>query len=367
MKVICSNSKLHEGMQLVGNVVTTSTTKPILQAVKLETVDNMLEISGTDLEVGMKCLVETEKVMKPGSIVLPGDRVMGLFREWVEGKVQLEVQGNSCRISGEGCDFKLLGYAPEEFPTIPSFIEKGYFEVDSGKMGEMVRKTAFACANERLRHTMTGVLMEVKGDVIKMVATDGRRMAYIKERVVNKDKTSHNSIIPAKGIQQLPKMAAQTSEPIKIRLEETHMVAKTEKVTLCSQLIEGQYPNYEEAIPKEDGEKLEVDTEILGSAVRRVAFLTTEERHVIRFRLRKDKVVISAETPDVGNAEVELGVDYKGTEMEVGLNPDFLLDGLKAIGKGPVRFMFKDPNAAATMRAGKEYLYVLMPIRLAEA
>lgn len=367
MKVLCSNSKLHEGMQLVGNVVTTSTTKPILQAVKLEIVNNMLEISGTDLEVGMKCLVETEKVMKPGSVVLPGDRIMGLFREWTEGKVQLEVQGNSCHISGEGCDFKLLGYAPDEFPTIPSFTEKGHFEIDSGKIGEMVRKTVFACASERLRHTMTGVLMEVKGDVIKMVATDGRRMAYIKEKVVNKDKISRSSIIPAKGVQQLPKIAAHSSEPMKIRLEETHMVVKTEKVTLYSQLIEGQYPNYEEAIPKEDGEKLEVDTEILSGAVRRAAFLTTEERHVIRFKLRKGKVIVSAETPDIGNAEIEIGVDYGGVEMEVGLNPDFLLDGLKAVGKGPVRFMFKDPNTAAMMRAGKEYLYILMPIRLAEA
>src|SRR3972149_2723521 len=134
MKVLCSNSKLHEGLQLVGNVVTTSTTKPILQAIKLETVNDMLEISGTDLEVGMKCLVETEKVMKSGSVVLPGGRVMGLFREWTEGKVQLEVQDNSCRISGEGCDFKLLGYAPDEFPTIPSFTEKGHFEIDSGKV-----------------------------------------------------------------------------------------------------------------------------------------------------------------------------------------------------------------------------------------
>lgn len=367
MKILCSGNKLYEGLQLVGSVVTVSSAKPILQAVKLEVLDDKLEISGTDLEVGMKCLIDVEEVMKPGKAVLPGNRMMGLFREWSEGKVLLEVQGNSCRISGGGGNFKLLGYDPNEFPTIPDFTAEGHFEIDAGLLGEMVRKTAFACASERLRHTMTGVLLEVKGDVAKMVATDGRRMAYIKEKVISKDKGSHSGIVPSKGIQQLPKIAAYAPGQVKVRVEETHMVAKTEGVTLCSQLIEGQYPNYEEAIPKEDGEKLELDVEILGGAIRRAALLTTEERHVIRMRFQRGKVVVSAETPDIGKGEIEIEAAYEGKEMEIGLNPDFLLDALKAVGKGPVKFAFKDPNTAATMRAGKDYLYILMPIRLSEA
>lgn len=367
MKVLCSGSKLHEGLQLVGNVVTISTTKPILQAVKLETLNDMLEISGTDLEVGIRCLVEVEKIVKPGRVVLPGNRLMGLFREWSGGEVSLEVQGNSCRISGNDSNFKLLGYDPDEFPTIPGFAEEGFFEIDSEKIGEMVKKTVFACASERLRHTMTGVLLEVKGDVAKMVATDGRRMAHIKEKIINKGKVSCTSIVPSKGIQLLPRIAAQSSGTMKIRLEETHMIAKTEKAVLYSQLIEGQYPNYEEAIPKEDGEKLELDAEILSGAVRRAAFLTTEERHIIRIKLRKSKVMVSAETPEIGEAEISIDADYNGAEMEVGLNPDFLLDALKAVGKGTVKFAFKDPNTAAIMRTGKDYLYVLMPVRLSEA
>ncbi|MFQ5862727.1 MAG: DNA polymerase III subunit beta [Candidatus Brocadiales bacterium] len=367
MKVVCSGNSLHEGLQLVGNIIATSTTKPILQAVKLETMENRLEISGTDLEVGMRYLIETTKVVEPGRVVLPGSRMMGLLREWPGGEIQLEVQGNSCRLSGRGCNFRLLGCAVEEFPTIPSFTEGKHFEMDSEKLGEMVKKTVFACASERLRHTLTGVLLSVKGGRAEMVATDGRRMAYIREKVSNKGGVSCSGIVPSKGIQQLPRIAAQTKGPVKIQLEETHMVAKTENATLCSQLIEGQYPNYREAIPKEDGERLELNAEELATAVRRAAFLTTEERHLVRVKLQKDRVSVCAETPDVGEGEIGIEASYDGREMEVGFNPDFLLDALKAVGKDPVKLMFKDPNTAATLRVGQDYLYVIMPVRLSEA
>lgn len=367
MKVQCLSDKLCEGLQLISNVVTSSTTKPILQAVKLETVGDMLEISGTDLEVGIRYLVEPKKIIKPGTIVLPGDRIMGLFRDWPEGEVLLDAQGNSCHISGKGCNFKLLGFDPGEFPTIPSFTAEKYFEMDLEKIGEMVKRTAFACASERLRHTMTGVLLSIEGETVKMVATDGRRMAYARERASNKEGVSRTSIVPSKGIQQLPRIASQSTGRVKIRLEETHMVAKTDNATLYSQLIEGQYPNYEEAIPKEDNEKLEIEADVLAGAVRRAAFLTTEEKRVVRLKLQKNRVTVCAETPDVGEGEVGLDVSYGGKEMEIGLNPDFLLDALKVIGKQSVKLSFKDPSTAATLRLGKDYLYVLMPIRLSGA
>ncbi|MFQ5956646.1 MAG: DNA polymerase III subunit beta [Candidatus Brocadiales bacterium] len=367
MKVVCSGDKLYEGLQLVGNIIATSTTKPILQAVKLETAGKMLEISGTDLEVGIRYLVEPIEIVKPGKVVLPGNRVMGLFKEWPEGEVQLEVKDGTCHLTGKGCNFRLLGYDAEEFPTIPSFINKEYFEIGSEKIGEMVRKTVFACASERLRHTMTGMLLSVKGDEVKMVATDGRRMAYVKERIRNKEGVLYSGIVPSKGIHQLPRIAAQSKGPLKIRLEGTHMLAKTENATLCSQLIEGQYPNYEEAIPKEGGTRLELNTEEFAAAVRRAAFLTTEERHVIKVKLQKNRVTVRAETPDIGEGEIGIETNYSGSEMEVGFNPDFLLDALKAIGKDPVGITFKDPNTAVSLRVGQDYLYVIMPIRLSEA
>ncbi|MEE9558769.1 MAG: hypothetical protein V3V94_04710, partial [Candidatus Brocadiales bacterium] len=146
----------------------------------------------------------------------------------------------------------------------------------------------------------------------------------------------------------------------------TYMMVKTDNAMLYSQLIEGQYPNYEDVIPKEAGEKVIIDSSVLAAAVRRVAFLTTEERHVVRLKFQKGSVVVSAETPEVGEGEIGLDTEYTGKDVELGINPDFLLDALKALGDVKVKFAFKDGNTAVTLKVGRDYVYVLMPIRLSE-
>lgn len=366
MKIICSSKDLYEGLQVVGNIAVISSTKPILQAVKIETVGDKLELSTTDLEVGIRYLVESKEVVRPGSTVIPKDRLAGLLKEWSDDKVEIEVKGNASHISGKGCSFKLVGYAPEEFPTIPTFVEEKYFEMEPERAAEMVKKTVFASASERLRHTMTGVLLNVEGGTARMVATDGRRLAIAKERIQNAEKISASCIIPNKGVQQLPRIIGQGQEPIKVRIEETHMMVKTSRATLCSQLIEGQYPNYEEAVPKDCDKRLEMDAELLASALRRATFLTTEERHVVRLKLTSNRLTVSSETPEVGEGQIELEVNYSGGDLEIGFNPDFLLDALKALGRQPVKMEFKEPNTAAVLKAGQDYLYVVMPIRLTE-
>ncbi|MDO8136603.1 MAG: DNA polymerase III subunit beta [Candidatus Brocadiales bacterium] len=367
MKLSCSSQQLYAGLQMVGSISATASTNPILQAVKIETVKEGLLLSVTDLEVGIQYLIPEVEVVSPGKAVIPEERIAGVLKDWGEEKVQIEVEGTTSRISGKGCSIKLIGFDPEEFPVIPSFEEKDYFEIEGPGLAEMVRRTSFACASERLRHTMTGVLLAIEGSTAKMVATDGRRLAVAKQRISNPHKVKSNSIIPPKAAHQLPRLVAEEKEGVKVKLEEAHMLVKTSKALLCSQLLEGQYPDYTSAIPAENDKRLEIAPEVLAAAIRRVAFITTEERHVIRIGLKKDTLLVRTETPEVGEGSIELPVDYKGSELEIGFNPDFLLDGLKGIGKEPVKMEFKDPNSAAVLKGGQDYLYVAMPIRLTEA
>lgn len=366
MKLSCSSQKLYEGLQIVGNISATTSTNPLLQAVKMETVQEGLLLSATDLEVGVQYLVPSVEVILPGKAVVPEERLAGVLKDWGEEKVQLEVEGSTCCISGKRCAIKLLGFNPEEFPVIPIFEEKNCFEIEGLGFAEMVRKTVFACASERLRHTMTGVLLSIEGSTMKMVATDGRRLAIAKQKVSNPQKVKTNSIIPPKAAHQLPRIVSEEKELVKVKLDESHMMVKTSKALLCSQLLEGQYPDYTSAIPTENDKKLEIAPEGLAAAIRRVAFLTTEERHVIRIGLKEDTLLVKTETPEVGEGSIEIPVDYKGGELEMGFNPDFLLDGLRAAGKEVVRMEFKDPKVAAVLKGGQDYLYVVMPIRLTE-
>jgi DNA polymerase-3 subunit beta len=367
MKISCKKHALLEGLQLLGHVTAGTTTKPILQAIKMEAIENRLILEATDLEVGIRYEIESVEVEEKGTVVLHGGRIAELLREWPEEEVNMELKGKGCSLSGEGGTFKVSGYDPEEFPTIPVFKEEGSIEVEAADLADMVRKVAFACATERVRHTMTGVLFQMEGGGLKMVATDGRRLACVKGKKGEEGRKEMEGIVPRKGVEQMARIAGQEEGKIKIKIGETHLHAKSNRATLCTQLIEGQYPNYKEAIPGDTDKKVEIDVETLASAIRRATVLTTEERRLVKLKLQKGKLSVEAETPEVGEAKVDVGVSYSGASFEVGFNPLFLLDALKAIGKGEIKMEFKEPTSATVIRSGQDFLYVVMPIRLTEA
>jgi DNA polymerase III beta subunit len=366
MKLACQKSILFSGLQLLGPVILGTSTKPILQAVKLEAGEGRAVLEATDLEIGVRCVVEPVDVEEAGTIVLQEGRLAELLREWPEEKILMESKGTMCQLSGKGGVFKMAGYDPEEFPVIPSFSEEGSIEMEAGELEGMVKKVVFACATERVRHTMTGVLFRQEGGELKMVATDGRRLAYVKGRKITGGKAVMEGIVPKRGVELLSRIATHQGGKVALKMDDTHFLAKSGGATLCTQLIEGQYPNYEEAIPRDNDKKVEVDTEQLASALRRATVLTTEERHLVKLKLQKGKMVVEAETPEVGEAVVDVPVDYAGEELEIGFNPDFLVDALKAIGKSNILLEFKGPTTAAVMKK-QDCLYVVMPIRLAEA
>ncbi len=366
MKLSCQKNALLEGLQILSPLTSGATTKPILQAVKIEALENKAVVEATDLEVGVRFVVEPVDVQKKGVVVLQEGRLVELLREWTEERVDMELQGSMCLLSGKGMSFKLATYPAEEFPVIPQYSDEGSVELEAGKLAGMIRKVAFACASERVRHTMTGVLFQVEGGMLKLAATDGRRLAHVKEKGVSGEKISIEGIVPKKGVEQLARVAGHQLGSVDVRIGETHLLAKTASATLCAQLIEGQFPNYKEAIPTNNDKKIEIDAELLASALRRASILTTDERHVVKIGLQRGRMIVEADTPEVGEARVELEVDYAGEALETGFNPDFLLDALKAIGKGPVQLEFKEPTTAAIMKSGQNFVYVVMPIRLAE-
>ena len=366
MKFSCQRSVLTEGLQLVSHVTAGTTTKPILQAVKIEVSENKAILEATDLEVGVRYLLEPVEVQEKGIVVLQEGRLAELLREWPEERVCMELKGAMCHISGSGGAFKLAGYDPKEFPTIPTGGEKGAIEIEAGELVEMIRKVVFACASERVRHTMTGVLFQVEAGILRMVATDGRRLASAREKKGVSGRGPMEGIVPRKGIEQLARIAERQEGKIRLKMEETHLLAGSDRATLCAQLIEGQYPNYKEAIPANNDKRAEVDVEILAGAIRRASILTTEERRLVRLGLRKGRISVEVETPEVGEAKVDIDANYEGENLEIGFNPDFLLDTLKAIGKGPVHLEFKEATSSAVIKSGQDFIYVVMPIRLTE-
>lgn len=374
MKLKCNRKKLYEAVQIVEAVAaSTTTTKPILQDIKITVENQGLELSATDLEVGIRYFVkEGIEVFSGGSVVVPGVRISSILREWVEEEIGFAVEENVCHLHGQDSHFKLFGSDIDQFPTIPNFVEEGEdegkkpFVVRGEILTEMIRKTTYAVATERAYQNLNGVLLTVNGDKVRMVATDGRRLARIERNLEVPASVPKAGIVPVKGLNHLLKVVSTGSERVEIKLEETHLSAKTEHAVICCRLIEGEYPKVEDVIPTDNDKKVAFEVERLLSAVRRASLLMSDEFRVVRFRFEPGKLILSAEASHLGESRIELGVSYAGEPFDIGFNPDFVIDVLKVVARDKVTIELKQPNTAGIIKDEQGYLSLIMPINLLE-
>jgi DNA polymerase-3 subunit beta len=363
MKVTCSRAELKDALRVVSGVVDPRNIKPILKDIHIRTVNDMLEFSATDLEVGLKYFVKDVEIASQGGVVIPADPLAGIVNESRDEKLLLQVKDSSLIIEGAGSRFEIMGVAEEEFPTIPDFPEESCVEIEGSVLREMIAKTIYAVSIEKQRYALNGVLFVTKEKAarIDMVGTDGHRLAMIRRKANGPAPYTTSSIISVKALQQVEKMVGD-EEIAKITVQERQVLVKSERGVLVAQLVEGRFPEYREVIPDDCDKKLEIGAEDLANAVRQAAVVTTREARQVWLKIDGKKVRIESQDPERGAAHVEIEAKYEGDPIEIRFNPDFLLDGLKAMGKEVIRFEMKDPARATVMRASADYLYLIMPI-----
>ena len=367
MKIKCLTEDIRKGIHVVENIISSSAVKPILQSIKIIAEKNTIELFTTDLEVSVSYKVENVDVIESGVIVCPENKIASIAKEWNEDSIEIFEENKVCFIKGRGSYFKILCVDPEEFPSMPKFVDEGYLEIDGDIFAEMIRKTAFITLAERVKYNSNGILLDVKGDQIKMVTNDGRRLSEIKKKVDNKEDLEKSCVIPNKGISQILRILSGQRDVVKIRVEEKRILVKTKSSILCSQLLEGQYPNYVEVIPANLDKKVILDKDVLISSVRRGAIMTTEDYKLLRFKFLKNMLELKCESPDVGESKVEVPIDYAGEEIEMGFNPDYIVDFLKTVDMDKVEFEMKDSETAGVFKAGSDHIYVIMPMDLMES
>jgi DNA polymerase III subunit beta len=362
MNLSCSRSELREALRLVAGVVDPKNIKPILKDIRLSATEEGLEISATDLEVGIKYLVRDVEVKQTGGIVIPADPINGIVSESRTDRLNLETQDTKLVLTTGGNRFNIMGVSEEEFPDIPDFPEDNALEVEGAIVREMIEKTIFAVAVEKQRYALNGVLFVVKekSNRMEMVATDGRRLAMIRRKANVASPVSASAIIPVKALQQVQKMVG-VEEIVKINIQERQVLIRGENGVLAAQLVEGRFPPYKEVIPDDCDKKLEVESAELGNAVRQAAVLSMRDSRAVSMKLSEKTQILESSNPEAGDAHVEFNGKFEGDPVEIRFNPDFLLDGVKVIDE-TIRFEMKDRTRAAVMRAGSDYLYLVMPI-----
>ena len=351
MKVNFNRAALAEALGLLTSIVPSRTPKPILRCVQITAGDKEARICATDLEVGISYTASEVQVDEPGEAIVPADRLLAIVRESVDDVLLIEAAEGTCQIRGADSHFTIYGHD---------------IEIALGELQGGIEQCLFATARESSRYAINGVLWEIKDKKLMLVATDGRRLARCRVKVGSapgKDK-AEGIIVPAKTMSLLDKIGSSEKDTVAIKLVENRILISCANVVISSTLVEGNFPKYEDIIPSDHDKKLTLSTEAVLSAVRRSALLTSEESRGIKLAVDKDKLVFSCRAPEMGNAQVDMGIDYKGEPVEIGFNPQFLMEGLRVIRTPEFELELGQADRPGVIKSGTNFLYVLMPINL---
>lgn len=372
MKVVLNRADLLKGISTVQSAVAAKNTMPILANVLLEAKEKKLEFVATDLDMGIRCSVQAEVVEK-GSITINAKKLSDIVRELPEASVDLEIDDNHKMILVcQKSNFKIHGLPKDDFPILPDVKKDKVFKLKGALLQEMIRKTIFAVSTDETRYVLNGVFFQVESGKIRMVATDGHRLAFIQKKLEGKSDEKCSVIIPTKTLNELTKVISDLGkdkeEDLIVEIVATDNQVKfiVDGVEIVSRLIEGQFPNYEQVIPKETDKKIEASTGELSAATRRVKVLTSEKSNSIRYHLKGSKLTISSKTPDMGEAKEEMDVNFKGEEISIAYNAQYVLDVLKGVGTDSVQIELTQPLSPGIIRpkGDADYLCVIMPMRV---
>src|SRR4051794_308344 len=327
MKVICNRGALLEALTVAGNVVNPRTPKPVLQCIKVTAGEDRITLAATDLEVAIRYSDAQVQIEQPGEALLPADKFRDIVRESMDDTLSISIKDDRAIIKGQDSEFKIFTQPASEFPPVPDFEGEADFEVAGGHLKQLIGQTLFAAAKESTRYAFNGVLVVAKGKKIHLISTDGRRLAQANGDLSNAEKLPKDglkAIIPTKALQLVEKLIDDPEEAVGFQMRENQVIVHTSSATLTSNLVEGQFPPYEDVIPKDTDKKMSAATADFLSAIRRAALLTTEESKGVRMSFTKKGVTLSSRSPEAGEAEVKFACKYEGTDCEIGFNPSFL-------------------------------------------
>lgn len=366
MKLTCSRVALENALGVVMGVVSGRTPREALKCTHLVASGDSITLSGTDLDVTVQCAISQVEIDQDGEALLPADKLSQIVRELSDETLAMEVTDEATHIRGDGSHFQIYGQDVSEFPPMPSFEGDPDLVISSGVLRRSIESTYFAAARENTRYAINGVLCEKVGKKLQLVATDGRRLAKALGAVKKAGDGELRVIIPSKTMSLLLRvMHGGSDQEVGIQVTPNQILLQIGSVMVSSVLVEGHFPKYEEVIPKDNPNHMVCERAQLHGAIRRAALLTSDESKGIRMDFGKERVVISSRAPQQGEATVELGASYTGEPMAIGFNPTFLAEALKVVEADEVKMEFSEPSKPGVLSAGKEFVYVVMPVSLA--
>ena len=367
MKIACDREKFLNAYQIVAGVAPTRSPKAILNNVKLDARGERAVLMATDSEASIRLELEDIEIQTPGVALLPVQRVASILRESNEDRLTFEVTESSLDISGANSEYHLPNINPDEFPTVQSFSETAYYEVNARLFKELVKRTVFATDVESTRYQLGGVLFEMDGENITTVATDGRRLACMagKGVTVGEYKGSGNStIVPTKTLQLMERSILDSDETVHIAARSNDIVIQTKRCTLFSHLVEGRYPNWRQVMPSREGRtRIEGLVGPYFAAIRQAAIVADTESRGVEFNFTPGNLTVSARAADKGQSRIEIPITYDGEPIAITMDYRFVQDFFRVLDPDMQFAVEVRSNAEPALFTTEDgFSYVVMPM-----
>jgi DNA polymerase-3 subunit beta len=373
MKIVCEKEKLLKGINSVVRGVPTRTTMPILEGILIQTNDNELKLTSYDLELGIEYTMECE-VKEEGNTVVNSVMFSEIIRKLPDTEISIELNENKLLvIECEGSLYKLSTMNPDEFPELPKIVVENSIETEQTVLKNMIRKTIFAVSIEENRPIFTGCLFEVINNSLNVVAIDGFRMGWVSNSLAVAS-NNFKAVIPGKTLNEVNKIILDSYDSIKIGVSKNQAIFEMENCKIVTRLLDGEFLNYSSVIPNNWDTRVRVNKHSLQNCFERVSLISAssiekEKKYPVKISIDVGKVLISC-TNQTGDAKEEMYTETEGKELEIGVNPKYFLDALKAIEDEEIFVSFGNSISPCVIKpvdeTSKDYTYMILPIRMKE-
>ncbi|PTY05206.1 DNA polymerase III subunit beta [Opitutaceae bacterium EW11] len=373
MKFKINRDHFSNGLAQVLNVVGSKATMPILSNVLIEAEKDHISLTTTNLDLGIRCKIKAE-VKETGAVTLPVKRLATIVRELPNVDVGFDASPNhQVKLTSGGSNFRIMGIGKEEFPPLPEFGEEKSFTLEQAELTMMLKSVSYAQSTDETRYILNGVYFNFKDGKLSLVATDGRRLALISKEMEVPAASAGSIILPAKTVGELLRMLDK-GEKLKVSFNDRRAAFQintdrdtsglVDSIYLYSKVVEGNYPNYNQVIPKETHQRIKLERELFLQCVHRAALVCSEKSNSVKIKLSSNLLEITAQSPDFGEAHESMAIAYSGPELQVAFNPQFVMDPLRALTKDEVFFEVKDEVSPGVFKTLESFICVIMPVRL---
>ncbi len=364
MEVVLDRDAFLKGLQMVQNIVEPRQTLPILANVLIEADGESVRLTATDLEVGARVSIPA-RIGAKGAITVSARKLSEIVKELPSAALAVKVvDGTAVSLRCGGANYRLVGLGADDFPGVVPAAPPAWLSLEAKTLREMLGQTSFAISHDESRFALNGVLFVLQPKELRLVATDGHRLA-VSTRGVGQGLSGVTGIVPRKAVAEIVRVLGG-SEDVQIAITENQFLLQMPNFVMTARLIEGQFPNYEAVVPKAHPGRLAVNRGALIAALRRVSVMAEERNKPVKLSLAPGALTLSAASHDLGEAEDAIAVEYAGQELVIGFNSRYLLDALSAIEKDEIMFEFKDGLSPGLIKSVEDegYCCVIMPMRI---